>query len=237
MTNPDNPLYAVKRWEQNAQISLANPPENQAESKLQIARDRLNTLSNLTGAVHAQAYREALVNLDQQIRAATIVINALAAGAERVHMASELAILEADVRHTLRRLLSELALSGRLLTTEELGRLGDTVPHLMYVVSVLSAHPNGQAIISISGDDIQPGAQLLMDNRLVKARGSLQKGLFVFVATWIGNQYPQSRGIVNPDDTADETTTITLNGSDDHGNSNNNSNHGGNGNGNSRGKP
>jgi len=40
------------------------------------------------------------VNLDQQIRAATIAINALAAGAERVHMASELATLEADVRHT-----------------------------------------------------------------------------------------------------------------------------------------
>jgi hypothetical protein len=138
---------------------------------------------------------------------------------------------------TLRRLLSELALSGRLLTTEELGRLSDTVPHLMYVVSVLSAHPNGQAIISISGDDIQPGAQLLMDNRLVEARGSPQKGLFVFMATWIGNQYPQSRGIVNSDDTADETTAITLNGSDDHVNSNNNSNHGGNGNGNSRGKP
>jgi hypothetical protein len=60
---------------------------------------------------------------------------------------------------TLRGRLSELALSGRLLMTEELGRLGDPVPHLMYVVSVLPAHPNGQAIISISGEDIQPGAQ------------------------------------------------------------------------------
>jgi hypothetical protein len=187
VTNPDNPLYAAKRWEQNVQVSLANPPENQAESKLHIARDRLNILSNLTGSVHTQAYREALVNLDQQIRAATIAINALAAGAERVHMASELATLEADVRHTPRGLLSELALSERLLTTEELGRLGDTVPHFMYVVSVLPAHPNGQAIISISGEGIQPGAQLLVDNRLVEARGSPQKGLFVFVATWIGN--------------------------------------------------
>src|SRR5260221_13313871 len=99
MTNPDTTLYAVKRWEQNAQISLTNPPENQAESKLQIARDRLNTLSNLTGSVHAQAYREELVNLDQQIRAATIAINALAAGAERVHMASYVATVEADLHH------------------------------------------------------------------------------------------------------------------------------------------
>jgi len=144
---------------------------------------------------------------------------------------SQLAVLQADARHTLRGLLSQLALLERLLTTDELGRLGYTVPHLVSVKIVLPAHPNGQAIISIAGDDIQPGAQLLMNNRLLDVRGSLQNGLYVFMASWVGNQHPQSIGILNPDGTAAQTTTITLNNSDEHKNGN------GNGNGNGKGKP
>jgi hypothetical protein len=96
---------------------------------------------------------------------------------------------------------------------------------------ILPQHPNEQAIISISGDDIQPGAQLLVDSRLAEATGSLQNGRYVFVANWAGKQHPYSIGILNPDGTTAQTAAITLNSSDAHGNSN----HGGNGNG--GGKP
>ncbi len=235
VTNPDNPLYVVKHWEQQVQVSLANSPENQAQLELQFARDRLNTLLNLTDAAHAQAYREALAELDQQLNAASRAINALPAGADHNRVGSQLATLQADVRHTLQGLLPQLALPERLLTTGELGRLGYTIPHLVSAEIVLPAHPNGQATVSIAGDDIQPGAQLLVDNRLADAHGSLQNGLYVFVANWVGNQHPQSIGILNPDGTAAQTTTITLNNSDDHGNGNGNNNHDGNGNG--KGKP
>ena len=68
-----------------------------------------------------------------------------------------------------------------------------------------------------------------MNNRLWDVRGSLQNGLYVFMASWVGNQHPQSIGILNPDGTAAQTTTITLNNSDEHKN--------GNGNGNGKGKP
>ncbi len=46
ITNPSNPLYAVKKWEQHVQLSLAHSPLNQAKVSPQIARDRLNTLAN-----------------------------------------------------------------------------------------------------------------------------------------------------------------------------------------------
>jgi hypothetical protein len=235
VSNPDNPLYAVKRLEQHVQVSLASSSESQATLDLQFARDRLNTLADLADPAHAQAYQQALMDLDQQISAAVKAINALPAGTYHDRLASELATLEANVRHILRGLLPQLALPERLLTTGELGRLGDNVPLLKSVEIVLPAHPNGHAIINISGDDIQPGAQLLVDSQLVEARSSLQNGLDVFVANWAGNQHPHSIGILNPDGTAAQTTTIILQNSNDHDNGNGGGN--GNGNGNSGGKP
>jgi Domain of unknown function (DUF5667) len=237
MTNPDSPLYVVKHWEQQVQVSLAHSPENQAQLDLQFAQDRLKTLVTFADAAHAQAYSKALVELDQQFSAAARASNALPAGAEHDRVESQLATLQADARHTLRGLLLQLALPERLLTTDELGRLDDTVPHLVSAEMVLPAHQGGQATISIAGEDIQPGAQLLVDTQLMDVRGSLQNGWYVFVANWVGNQHPQRLGILNSDGTAAQTTTITLNSSDDHGNNNGNGNHGGNGNGNSKGKP
>jgi hypothetical protein len=237
VSNPDNPLYAVKRLEQHVQISLASSSESQATLDLQFARDRLNMLASLADPRHAQAYRQALTDLDRQISAAVKAINTLPAGTHHDRLASELAALEADARHALHGLLSRLTLAERLLTTGELGRLGDNIPILKSVEIVLPAHPNGHAIISISGDDIQPGAQLLVDSQLVEARSSLQNGLDVFVADWPGYQHPHSIGILNPDSTAAETTAITLQIPNDHGNGNGNGGGNGNGNGNGEGKP
>jgi len=239
VSNPSNPLYAVMRWEQHVQIALVSSPESQAELELQFARDRLNTLANLAGSAHAEAYRQALVDLDEQINTAARMINALPAGSYHNRLVSELAAFEADASHTLRSLLPQLALPERLVTTGELGRLGDNVPRLVSVEIVLTVHPKEHAIISITGDNIQPGAQLLVDNRLVEVRSSFQNSLYVFMTNWVGNQHPQSIGILNPDGSAAQTTAITLTVSDDHGNSNGNNNHGegGNGNENGRGKP
>jgi hypothetical protein len=233
VSNPDNPLYAVKRLEQHVQVSLANSSENQAEMDVQSAQDRLNTLAKLVDS--AEAYNQALADLDQQISTSSKAINALPAGRSHDRLVGELANLEADARSILRRLLPQLALPERLLTTSELGHLGDNVPLLKSVAIALPAHPNGRATISISGQGIQPGAQLLVDGRLVIGHDSLQNGLHVFIVDWVGNLHPQSIGILNPDSTATQTSAITLKTLDEHGNGNGNSNSGGNGNG--GGKP
>jgi uncharacterized protein DUF5667 len=231
VSNPDNPLFTVKRWEQHVQISLANSSGYQAELDLQFARDRLNMLTNLADPAHAEAYQQALTDLDQQISAAVKIIDAIPAGASHDRLASELATLAGDARHILRGLLPRFALPERLLTTAELGRLGDNVPLLKSVEIILPAHPNGDTTISISGNDIQPGAQLLVDGQFVEAHSSFQNGLNIFVTTWNGDQHPHSIGILNPDGTAAQTTTITLQNSNDHGNGDGNGNHNGNGDG------
>lgn len=237
ISNPDNPLYKVKRWEQHVQISLASSSGNQAELDLQFARDRLGMLANLADPAHQGAYQQALMDMDQQISAAANAINAVPAGAYHARLASELAALQVDARHILRGLLSQLSLPERLQTTGELGRLGDNVPLLKSVEILLPAHPNGNASISISGQDIQPGAQLLVDGQLLEAHSSLQNGSNIFVANWIGDQHPHMIGILNPDGTAAQTTAITLQISNGHGNSDGDGNGTHNGNGNGGGKP
>lgn len=235
VSNPDNPLYAVKRLEQNVQVSLANTSNNQAEMDLQSARNRLNTLAKLVDS--AEVYKKAIADLDQQINTASQAIHALPVGSRHDRLVGELAAFEANVRSTLRQLLPRLAVPERLVTTSELGRLGDNVPNLKSVAIALPAHPNGRATISISGQNIQQGAQLLVDGRLVVVQGSFQNGMYVFVVDWAGNLHPQSIGILNPDGTAALTSAITLQTSDEHSNGNGNNNGRGNGNDNGGGKP
>jgi hypothetical protein len=233
VSNPDNPLYAVKRLEQRVQVSLTNSSENQVEMDLQSARYRLNTLAKLADS--AKAYKEALADLDQQISTASKAINDLPDGSRHDRLVGELVAFVADARSALRQLLPKLAFPERVVTSSELGQLGDNVPRLKSVTIVLPVHPNGRATISISGQGIQPGAQLLVNGQLVIVQGFLQNGLYVFVADWVDNLHPQSIGILNPDGTAALTSTITLKTSNEHGNVNGNSNSGGNGNG--GGKP
>lgn len=237
VSNPENPLYAVKRWEQHVQVSLSSSSDSRAELDVQFARERLNTLAALANPAQADAYSQALTDFDQQLNAATSAIRGLSSASDREHLSSELATLEVDARQTLRKFLPQLALAERLLTTDELGRLGDTVPRLQSVeIAPLSAHPVEHVAISITGDNIQPGAQLLVNGQVMNAQGSFQNGLYVFTASWQGDQPPQSIGILNPDSTVAQTTAITMKSSNGNGN-NGNGNNGGHGNGNNNGKP
>ena len=238
VSNPENPLYGVKSWEQQVQVSLASSPESRAELDVQFAREKLGTLAGLATPAHAQAYRAALAEFDQQVRAAAGAIQGLSSATDRAHLSSELAALEREARHTLQGLLPQLALTERLLTTDELGRLGETVPRLLSVEVVLPAHPNGRATISVTGDDLEPGAHLLLDGQDTGAQGFLQNGSYVFTIGWNGDQHPQSIGMLNPDGTVAQSTAITLNSANGSVTGNNgNGTSGPHGNGNGGGKP
>lgn len=241
VSDPENPLYVVKHWEQHVQVSLASSPQSQAELDVQFAKDRLNTLAGLADPTRADAYRQALADFDQQLRAASSAILRLASRAEHERLSSELSALEVNARQKLRGFLPQLALAERLLTTDELERLGDTVPLLLSADIDVLAHPNEHtATISVSGNGIQPGAQLLVNGQVIDAQGSFQNGLYIFTAGWNGDQHPQSIGIVNPDGTVAQTTAITMKSSNSNGSGNGNGNNGngaGHGNGNNNGKP
>jgi hypothetical protein len=211
VSDPNNPLYALKRWEQHLQISLVSNSGDQASQDLQFARDRLKTLSDTADPAHTVAYSQALADLDQQLQKATAAINGLSTGMQRKQLASDLASLQSDAIHILRGLLPRLTLSERLATTGELARLGDHVPRLINGMLILPPHPHGRATISLSGNDLQPGAQLLVDGKPSGMTGSLQNGQLVFVVVnWKGEQHLQSLGLINPDGTAVQTTAIII---------------------------
>ena len=238
ITNPANPLYVLKRWEQHVQVSLSNSPTPQAELDLQYARERLHSLASLTNPAHEEAYRQALADLDKQMNDATRAISALSVVPERNRLRNELSSFEAEERHTLRTFLPQLDVPDRLVTTDELGRLGDIVPRLLSVEIVLSVRSSRHIIISISGDNIQPGAQLLMDGQVMEAQGTFHNGVYVFMLSLSGNQLPRNIGILNIDDTAAQTTTITMKSSNENSNGNGDSgNNGEHGKGNNGGKP
>lgn len=236
VTNPENPLYIVKHWEQHMQVSLASSPRSQAELYIQFAQESLETLAGLANPAQADAYYQALVDFDQKISVASIAIQALPAGADRDRLSGKLASLRTDARQKLRAFLPQLDLDERLVTTGELERLGDTVPRLLSVEIDVSAHPEHMATINIRGDDIQPGAQLLVNGQIIDAAGSFQNGLYVFTTGWNGNQHVQSLDLLNPDGTAVRATAITVNSSNEGGNGKSN-NAGGHSNGNANGKP
>jgi hypothetical protein len=212
VTDPTSPLYGLKRWEQQVQLQLSGSPADQATLDLQFARDRLKTLPALADTAPASAYRQALADLDQQVNAAAAAINELPVGAQQTQLAGELASLKLDAIHVLRGLLARLALPEQLGTTNELARLGDTVPLVRQASLTLPAHSNARATISFTGLDLQPGAHLLVDGKVIEETGTLQHGQMVFVMDWNGNQHPHSLGILNPDGTATETTAITIKG-------------------------
>lgn len=212
VSNPTNPLYALKRWEQNVQVQLSGNPTDQAAQDLQSARDRLNSLASLADPGHERQYRQGLLDLDQQINTAASAINGQPAGPRRSQLAGELTTLKTDAIHVLRSLLPRLELPERLATTGELGRLGDTVPTLTRATLVLPAHPNGRATIKLEGSHIQAGAQLLINGKVVEASELSQQGQTTFVVEWKGEQHPQSLGILDPDGTMAQTTSITITG-------------------------
>ena len=223
VSDPGNPLYAINQWEQNVRVSLSGSPVDRAQLDLQFAGDRLNTLIGLAGTSDAQVYEQQLVELNQQINNAVQSINQVPAGVQRNQLESQLTTFETHARRVLRGLLPRLSLSERQATTNTLGGLGDSVPHLQSVQLILPPHPGGQATIIITGSDLESGAQLVIDGQVVQASGSLQNGVYVFLMNWTGNQQLYDIGILNPDGTAVQTSTIAVYNSGSSGDGNGNS--------------
>lgn len=209
-TNPSNPLYIVRQWEQGIQQATPTAITNQAEQERQGVLDQLHTLSGLAKPAQTAAYNQGIIVLDQKLIHLTLTINALPGGPEQQRMLSELRTLKTTVNATLRGFLPQLAIAERLTTTDELSQLGDQVPELTNAAMVVSMSPKEQATVSLAGKNLVPEARLLIDDQLATADASIQNGIHVFVVDWSGQQAPATLGIMNPDGTATHTKTITF---------------------------
>jgi hypothetical protein len=230
VSDPENPLYGVKMWEQHIQLSLASSPQNHIDISLQIIRDRLNTAATVADASHASIYHRTIEDIEQQLDTVSRTINTLPAGSDRQHLSNELATLKNDVRNTLYSFLPKLPFAEQLATTTFLAHLGASVPSIQQATVVVTGHPPEQAKITITGTNLTSNTRLVIDNQLVTGDCTLQDNTCTFTISWHDQKPPKALAVFNEDDTVAQTTGITFMHSDgsnsETGNGENNGNNG-----------
>jgi hypothetical protein len=224
VSNPNNPLYSVKVWEQQAQLALASSPQNRATIGLQIIRDRLREIPDLTGASHAGAYQQALDQIEQQIGAVNNIIQTLPVGSQRQNLVNQLATLKTNARSTLHGVLPKLPFTEQVTTTTELGQLGMPVPDIQGATVAFTAPPASQATITVTGTNLTSSMHLLVNNQELANGCVLQQNSCTFTISWHGKTPIKLIAIFNADGTSAQTTHVTL--TDANGQSNRNGNNG-----------
>lgn len=217
VTNPNNPFYTFKQWEQQMQYNLTASAADKAALDIQFARDRLNALSYLADSAHTDGYLQALFRFEEQMTTTDKAINALPPDTQKTRLLEQFGTLQNDARQELYAFLPKLAMDARIATTGELGHLGAQIPTLSSATLSLPTPSRENAIIHIAGSGIQPGAQLLVDGRQVQGNGTLQNGQVIFTLPWEGERHPHTLGILNPDGTVAQTNNITITPIDRHG--------------------
>ena len=226
VSNPDNPLYSVKAWEQQVQFSLANSPQSRADVSLHITRDRLNTITSLTDTSHTSAYQQTLEDIKQQIDAVASTIDTLPAASDRQDLSTGLARLKTDIRHTLYSVLLKIPLAEQLATTTLLGQLGMPVPGIQSVTMVVTTHPTSLATVTIIGTNLTGTTHLIVNNHMVASVCKLKNDSGIFTIPWQNKNPPTVIAVSNADGTTTQTTSITFVYNDGNNNSRDNQQHG-----------
>lgn len=228
--NPSNPFYNVRQWENTVKASLSNNPQTTIiNNELQYAQEQLDSLSGLTDQSHHDDYDQALHTMDQHLNMASQDIAQLPAGTQHDQLMAKLATQKSLTISTLRGLLTHLAVTQEISTTNELGNLGDTIPvlHDAKLQNNEKHSTSTQSILVITGTGIQEGAILLINGHSTGITGTLQNGQITFTVSQDYLEHARSVGILNPDHTAAQITT-SFDKNNDSGNdgSNKNGNYG-----------
>jgi hypothetical protein len=204
---PGSPFYGFRQLEQHVQYSLASSPNAQADLDLQFAREHLDNLASDLRQHQLSAYAQDLSGFDQQFTAASTAIATLPSGSDRQQLNSQLAALQNDARLMLYGFLHQLDLATGLSTTTELGQLGLTIPRITSAQVQISSW---QALIALTGSNLQDGAELVVNDHLTQAISSQEGDQLIFTLFGMGNQHFQSLGLLNPNGTVAQTTMISV---------------------------
>lgn len=209
---PGSPLYALHRWEQGVNVSLAGGPADRARLHLTYATDALAAL-DASVARHEgdRAYRDALSSFQDEMRSATAAVSQISDDTTRQALEAQLAAVRAQARDRLRAALPSLDWSMRVETTTTLAQVGDTVPQITQVMSISSSHDGEQVRqYSVTGSGFQPGAVLVVDGSPVGVTISSSPTTLVASVQDLGDEVaPHSIGVSNPDGSAAQTTDIS----------------------------
>jgi hypothetical protein len=215
VTNPENPLYGIKVWEQQVQLVFDTSPQQRVEVELERIHDQLNVLPRLTDASQAPKYQQALNEIMAHLDAASTMLKTLPAGPERDHLWSAFAAVKNEVRQCLYGVLGELPWGEQLTTTSVLGQLGASVPTIEQVTIVIMTQPLNQATMTVTGRDLTPTTHLIVNGHRLASRCVFHQSACVFTFPWENKTPPEMIAVLNADGTVAQTTkmvVISMNG-------------------------
>jgi hypothetical protein len=208
---PGSPLYALRRWEQGVNVTLASGPAGRARLHLRYAVDALAAMNaSLTRQAGDNAYRDALSSFQDEMRAAAAAVSQVPDDATRSDLETQLANVRAQARDQLRSALTVLDWPTRVQTTSVLAQVGGDVPRIAQVAIAPMSQRDAQVWqYTVTGSGFQPGAVIVVDGRQVGVT------ITVTPTTLIANVHeddneaaPHHVGVSNPDGSAAETTTL-----------------------------
>ena len=206
---PGDPLYGLKRAEQQFTRTFAGDPLDRAIVQIDQLRSSLVDLNTVVNDGRGDdAIRLALdivaVKTSESRRAVAVVPAGTGREAAQQELDSALAVEEQTLRH----LLDHVDWSIQLAFTKQLGALGDPVPTVTHVM--VFTQSNGTLLIILTGTHFAPHTELIIDGRpggMASQITSEQLAAVISSSTWSPGAH--ALGVRNPDGTAAQ---IVFNG-------------------------
>lgn len=208
---PGSPLYSLRRLEQGVRVALSGNPADRMRLHLGYASDALTAANAAARTGDNTAFGDALATLRSELDAATSELPSVPPGADHDNLAAQLTSLHSQAISGLRGDLPPLDWPSRLAATDALAAFGDTVPR---VTSATAARNQDAAMhtwrIVVSGVGFAPGARLLVNGR--PAGTVISVSNTTLIANYIASdgRPPSALGVANSDDTAAQTSHISL---------------------------
>jgi hypothetical protein len=199
---PGDPLYQVKRLEQ--QIVVAQTQDQEQKVSLEIAHVS-TALADLSAVVQERRsdtdISAALAVVASDTQGSQQAVNVLPAGQARENLVRTLTVTLNAERTALLHLLPSLSWSQHLAFTNQLGRVGEQIPLVTRVTVAWNA--NHTLILTITGKNFAPGVRPIIaevSRGIVMQQTSTMLKIVVNAAD-LPDEHAYSVGVANPDGT------------------------------------
>jgi hypothetical protein len=199
---PGDPLYPLKRFEQQMAVSNANGPADRANVQIAQLQSQIADLQSEVNDGRSDAdILQALNVVVASTRDSKAAVAALPAGPSRDNAEQALENTLRNEQTTLYSLLGRVDWSLRLAFTGQLGALGASVPTVTKV-TVTSGSDN-TLTLRLTGTNFAPGARLVINGRV---RGTVSQNTGTTLTATINesdwHEDESAVGVQNPDGTA-----------------------------------
>jgi hypothetical protein len=199
---PGDPLYQVKRLEQ--QIVVAQTQDQEQKVSLEIAHVS-TALADLSAVVQERRsdtdITAALAVVASDTQGSQQAVNVLPEGQARENLVRTLTVTLNAERSALLQLLPDLSWSQHLAFTNQLGRVGEQIPLVTRVTAAWNA--NHMLILTITGKNFAPGVRPIIaevSRGIVMQQTSTTLTIAV-VAADLPDEHAYTVGVANPDGT------------------------------------